>query len=236
MKKLVTSFVLAGLIFSFLPTRAMAENKTPIKYVSLGDSIAAGMTPYGGYDRSYADELKDYLEHGEQQVTDYHNFAVSGYTSEQLKNDLLSNQQIRQEVVKADVITIDIGANDLFQKLRTNPSRAGEGIVSASNNLQTILSTIDQLNPDVDVYVMEYYNAFAYYPQEVQDFLVPLLQWLNAEVQQRTEANGDTYVPTFDVISQHTEKYMPNPEDNHLNVKGYREIAKQFEKAIHDSK
>jgi lysophospholipase L1-like esterase len=233
MKKWIFSLITLGTLFSTSSaTFAYLPTDRNVEYVALGDSIPAGMTPYGSYDLSYPDYLKKHFESGKNKLLDYNNFAVSGYTSEQLKNDVKNNTNIQNEIKEATHITLTIGANDLFQKLLSDPSTAHEGITTASENLQTILSTIDELNPEVEVYVMGYYNPFAYYPEQVQEFLVPLIETLNSEIEKRTEANGDTYVATGNRIDPHFEKYMPNPEDNHLNVKGYKEIAKEFWKAI----
>ncbi|MCQ6268138.1 GDSL-type esterase/lipase family protein [Fictibacillus sp. WQ 8-8] len=108
----------------------------------------------------------------------------------------MTNENVRKEIKEAPHVTIDIGANDLFRRLLTDPSRAAEAIPVVSVNLQTILSTIYQLNPDVEVYVMGYYNSFAYYPPDVQAFLLPLLDALNKQIELRSKANGDTYVST----------------------------------------
>lgn len=234
-KRLVSLMTVVALFSSSSATLASQPADRNVEYVALGDSIPAGMTPYGTYDLSYTDYLFEQFKNGATQV-DYNNFAVSGYSSDQLKNDLKDNNIIRQEVRDATHITVTIGANDLFQRLLSDPSSAYEGIITASDNLQTILSTIDELNPDVEVYVMGYYNPFAYYPEQVQEFLVPLNDALNSEIEKRTEANGDTFVPTGNRIDPHFEKYMPNPEDNHLNIKGYKIIAKEFWKAIMQNK
>ncbi len=42
----------------------------------------------------------------------------------------------------------------------------------------------------------------------------------------------DVYVPTEKVISKHYEEYLPNPQDIHLSLEGYRTVAKEFWKAI----
>lgn len=237
MKKLIFSLMTIGaLISTSSKTFAYIPSDRNVEYVALGDSIPAGMTPYGSYDLSYPDYLINQFENRNYYVVDYDNFAVSSYTSDQLKKDLKENNIIRHEIKEATHITITIGANDLFQRLLSDPSTASEGITTASENLQIILSTIDELNPDVEVYVMGYYNPFAYYPEQAQEFLVPLLSALNSEIEKRTEANGDTYVPTGNRIDPHFEKYMPNPEDNHLNVKGYKVIAKEFSKAIRQNR
>lgn len=233
MKKKIFSLMTIGALFSnSSATFAYLPSDQNHEYVALGDSIPAGMTPSGSYDLSYPDYLKNMFDGSSSKLADYDNFAVSGYTSEQLKYDVENNETIRQELSEATHITITIGANDLFQKLLTDPSTVHQGIAAASTNLDSILTTIDTLNPDADVYVMGYYNPFAYYPEQVQDFLVPLSNALNNEIEMRTVENGDTYVPTAHVIDPKFEKYMPNPDDNHLNVKGYKVIAKEFWKTI----
>lgn len=239
MKRYAAGLLIAGALFSSVPLSASAEGKhhashKKVEYVALGDSITAGMTPYGGYDLSYPDFLKREFERSRYHIKDYDNFGVAGYTSEQLKNDVLTNENIRKEIKHATHITITIGANDLFRKLLTDPAHASEGIATASLNLQSILQTVDSLNRHASVYVMGYYNPFSYYDQDSQDFLVPLNNALNHEIEKATKANHDTFVPTAQAIDPQFEQYMPNPEDNHLNVNGYSVIAKEFWKAIKD--
>ncbi|MBN3555812.1 hypothetical protein JYA63_16155 [Fictibacillus nanhaiensis] len=233
MKIRVASLITIGMLFSNSPAAwAQPSQQKYVEYVALGDSIAAGMTPYGDYDVSYPDMLKDMFKRKNTTMKDYDNFAISGYTSEQLKQDVQNNSVVRKELREATHITITIGANDLFQRLLADPSTVQQGINTASTNLDVILETIDELNSHAKVYIMGYYNPFSYYPDEVQNFLVPLSDSLNHEIESRAIENGNRYVATAQAIDSKFEKYMPNPEDNHLNVKGYEAIAKEFWKII----
>ncbi|WP_062239323.1 SGNH/GDSL hydrolase family protein [Fictibacillus sp. FJAT-27399] len=237
MKKSFAALLAASTLFSFAPLTAYADHQEEqknreVEYVALGDSIAAGMTPYGDIDKSYPDFIQSYFKRSHVKLTDYDNFGVPGYTSEQLKEDVLNNSDVMKEIKEATHITINIGANDLFRKLMTDPAHASEGIATASANLQFILQAIDKLNPNVHVYVMGYYNPFSYYDQDSQAFLVPLNNALNSAIKEAAVSNGDSYVPTGGAIDPHFQKYMPNPEDNHLNIKGYKVIAKEFWRVI----
>jgi hypothetical protein len=49
----------------------------------------------------------------------FKNYGVAGYTSVQLKNQL-TNEMVGASIRNAEVIMIDIGANDVLQVLRTN--------------------------------------------------------------------------------------------------------------------
>lgn len=96
--KVVVAFVLAlGLILSTFSIGFAAGPNAPKlpeppavgnphgNYVALGDSLAAGMTPEGGFGPSYADMLAVKLTDGN---SSYSNFGIPGLTSDDLKNIL----------------------------------------------------------------------------------------------------------------------------------------------------
>jgi lysophospholipase L1-like esterase len=231
-----SSLVLVGALLVSLPITIFAKGpeKKVVDYVALGDSLAAGMTPVGGIDLGYADYLKNRFEQS-QYTVGFENFGVPGYTSVQLKNDVLYNAIVQNKIKEAEFITIDIGSNDLLQVLN-NPTQVPAAIGSVAVNLQTILGAIDWLNPNVKVYVMGYYNPFPYMPQEQQAALLPLLDALNQNIEARANANGDTYVATEEIIAKHFETYIPNPLNIHLSKEGYQLVAKEFWKNIDKSK
>ncbi|MCJ8008212.1 SGNH/GDSL hydrolase family protein [Lederbergia wuyishanensis] len=233
--KRLFSLLLVGILFVSLPYSALAKPaKKVIDYVALGDSLAAGQTPYREIDLGYADYLVDRFEQS-QYTVGFTNFGVSGYTSEQLRNDVLSNPKVQYQIKEAEFITIDIGANDLLRAL-SNPATLPSTFEALGANLHIILSTIDSLNPHAKVYVMGYYNPFPYRSAEDQAQLLPLLDILNQTIADRAHVNGDTFVPTAKLIEKHYETYLPNPLDIHLSKEGYQLVAKEFWKVIDKSK
>jgi lysophospholipase L1-like esterase len=243
-RKKVISLLLTGTFLVALPFNTFAKesghhnshhhhyhHNKKVEYVALGDSLAAGQTPYGKIDLGYPAYLAERFKTTTCKI-DFDNFGVPGYNSVQLKDDVLNDKEVRKEIKEASHITIDIGANDLLPVIRTNPAQAGKTIENVSTNVQTILSTIDRLNRKADVYVMGYFNPFPYYPQQQQAFLLPLLHALNDQIELRTKLNGDTFVPTEAVIAQNYQKYMPNPLDIHLSLIGYKAVSNEFWKAI----
>ena len=108
-------------------------------------------------------------------------FAVSGYTTSNLLNDIQTNVakpdlngnrvDIQSAIKNAEIITIDVGANDLLQQIEINPTTREiivdqEKLTTALNgvgeNLATILTQIKSLNPNADIYIMGYYSPFPY--------------------------------------------------------------------------
>lgn len=240
--KKLKSLVLVGALLMSLPVPALAkgpekDEKRPVNkvidYVALGDSLAVGYTPFGPGDVGYPDYLVEHYEQLHYKI-DYDNYAVPGYTSVGLANDVLTNRTVRKGIKQAEYITIDIGGNDILGALKENPtgSTVPAAIAGATANLQTILKTIDKLNKHANVYVMGYYNTFPYLPADQQRALLPLLIALNGHINTVSTANGDTYVPTIDVIATNYPAYLPNPADIHLSLAGYQIVAEQFWKAI----
>lgn len=228
---LVTALVLTT------PTLSSAKSlkKTDVDYVSLGDSLAAGQTPYNGkFNLGYADFLKERMEQSQYEV-DFTNFGVSGYTSTQLMVDVSTNVTVRDEIKSADMITLDIGANDVLIALKSNPANVTVAIGSVARNLTVILATIDSLNPNVDVYVMGYYNPFPYLPLQEQQQLKQLMNGLNETIEAVSTLNGDVFVPTEEAIAEDPTLYIPNPVDIHLSLDGYKVIAKEFWGALDKS-
>lgn len=234
-KRKITSFLLAGVLIVGLPYSVMSAKKpVQVQYVALGDSLAAGLSPTGIIDYGYPDYIEKNFKSKKYKLVDYDNFGVAGYTSKQVKNNLLKSYKIRKEVKEATHITIDIGANDFLNILKTNPGPvvALTAMEEFTLNLDTILSTIDQLNPKAKVYVMGYYNPFPYFTAEQQATIQPLLEAVNNQIQASAKENGDTFVATEKVVAANYEKYMPNHEDIHLSKAGYQAIANEFWKKI----
>ena len=233
-RKKACVILMAGVLAASIPYTVSAK-KTAVKkveYVALGDSLAAGQTPDSYLDYGYPDYLADYFTDNKYKLADFDNFSVPGYTSDRLKKDIKNSTKIRKEIKSSTHITIDIGANDLLNKLKTDPYNAPAAITEVRKNLDYILKTIDKLNPKVKVYVMGYYNPFPYSPKEQQDVLKHLLESLNAEISASAKKNGDKFVPTASVIGKKYKTYLPNKDDIHLSKSGYKALAKEFWKSI----
>lgn len=231
----ISSFVVAGALLAALPISTLANEpeKKVIDYVALGDSLAVGVTPYNQVDLGYADYLSSRFEQT-QYTVDFNKVAAPGFTSEQLKQAVLT-ATVQEKIRDAEYITIDIGANDLLRVLGT-PALIPATIHNMAMNLQVILGTIDQLNPDANVYVMGYYNPFPYAPEEQQPQLLQLLNLLNQTIQAAAIANGNEYVAMDEIIAKDYETYLPNPNNIHLSQEGYQIVAQEFWKNIDKSK
>ncbi|MFB3167416.1 GDSL-type esterase/lipase family protein [Neobacillus sp. 179-C4.2 HS] len=243
-KRFVSALIICSLFVS-IPFTASAKNikKEPFDYVALGDSLAAGRTPFGVDADGYVDYLAGRFEQSQYNV-ELDNYGVSGYRTTNIMGELLNpaspkNKSLRESIQNAELVTIDIGANDLLARLgeiQKNPAMAQPVLETIGKNLFTILSEIDKINPETKVYVMGYYNPFPHLPEEQQAALIPLLDAFNQTIQSVANMNGDIFVPTAKVIEKNEMEYIPNPLDIHLDIEGYKVVAKEFWKAIQESK
>lgn len=155
----------------FASTSVFAESETEFqpKVLALGDSI-----PYGTSlpDRSYA--FPNLILEGNAVVK---NVSVPGLTSDGLLTQITSDSTTMEAIEVADVITINIGNNDLLQAvdikaiqealLKGNPVdfekiKAKVGVASklAGENLQQILASISTQNEDAVILLYNMYNPF----------------------------------------------------------------------------
>jgi lysophospholipase L1-like esterase len=244
-RKSLVSAMIIGSLFVSIPFTASAKNinKEQFDYVALGDSLAAGRTPYGVDKDGYVDFLTSRFEQSQYNIK-LDNYGVSGYRTTHIYNELFNPTNpkfasLRGSISDAELVTIDIGANDLLAQLgaiQQNPALAQTVLEGIGKNLYAILSQIDSINPDTKVYVMGYYNPFPHLPEAQQAALLPLLEAFNQTIQEVAMMNGDIFVPTAKVIEKHQKEYLPNPLDIHLDVEGYQIVAKEFWKAIQANK
>jgi lysophospholipase L1-like esterase len=159
------------------PATEAANGLAPRYYVSLGDSLAAGFQPNGVLDRGYADELHRLLAPGHQKLR-LVKLGCSGESAASMRLGSLPPEvgfscgppgfyrqrysrgtQLAEAVSflqrhrgLVDLVTIDVGANDLL---------SGLGRASIRNNLPVILAELrGAAGPGVPIVGMSYYDPF----------------------------------------------------------------------------
>jgi lysophospholipase L1-like esterase len=92
------------------PRRAPAGQETVHwDYVALGDSLAAGV----GAQRGYVDRYAAHLRNDTGARVRVSNLGVSGQTSSELLDALREDESMRRAIEGAEVVTFNIGINDL---------------------------------------------------------------------------------------------------------------------------
>ena len=161
MKKHIKLFVfIATLLLVFGIYNLLKGNSEKINYIALGDSVAEGMNPYGAVGYGYPDYVKDELLKNEKLKFYTKGFSKSGYTIENVKNDIENNKiiivddkkvSIKQSLRESDVVTISIGANDFIRGLSlSNFSETVNNVKDSKKNIDKIYSEYPEGNARTD--------------------------------------------------------------------------------------
>jgi len=244
--------ILLVLVATFAGTTQSGAATVKLNYVALGDSLAAGYAPDGTLGKGYADYLAEDIKVAGL-LGDFDNrYAVTGFTSQDvltaLQNDKHTNLPgspdslgINKRLAQADIITLDIGANDLLDTVKfdaqTGTASFDPGTVMSvpaqvEANVKDIITRIKEVSPKAQIYLMGYYNPFWALPQESQDLLTLTLSQLNTALNMAASSMGATFVPTQEAIAVNSQGYLPNSRDIHPNQEGYQVIAGEFWRAL----
>lgn len=234
MRKIIFSLIFCIVLF---PTAVLANEREV--YIALGDSLAAGQTPYSQIDAGYTDFIALQLErHGKL-----------GYFSKELTFpgyrvgnviETVQSEKAAPLLSEATLITLSAGANNLLPLITHNPQQ-GTIVFSqlnanfALNEVRTqmgeLLSLINAKAPKATVYVLGYYFPYASVHKEQAEGAVEAVQLLNTILKQETEAAGYRFVDVYEAFDQQRTTYLPNVADVHPNQLGYRIMANEMLKS-----
>lgn len=235
-KKIIIMLLFIGLpILIYLMT---VNNK--IYYVALGDSLAAGQNPYGKTAYGYADYVADNLKSKNKLAFYTKKFAVSGYRTVDLIHDINTNKKvliegeeitIKHALTKADVVTISIGANDLFYKMGINSmDLAYYSEIDLKRYVDEVVFDIEKLVVLVQKYCKEdiilvgYYNPIWHMKKSYAKEIEPVFVYANDKMKTLSEKYKVYYVDIHKLFSDSVD-FLPNPLDIHPNEKGYNAIS-----------
>ncbi|GGA19599.1 SGNH/GDSL hydrolase family protein [Psychrobacillus lasiicapitis] len=237
MKKIL-SFVLVGALAlsSVWTPNAQAESKK-VDYVALGDSLAAGHTPYGiKVGRGFTDIISEELAKKDLLASFNKDFAMTGETSVGLL-ETLKRTEVQQALKEAELVTIISGANDFIdemynpedESINTDLATASAMLNKVAGNLTAAIQQVKALNPEADVYLFGYYFPLPHIADNgVKQQLKLAFSFVNsrmAEIAKRENVHFVEIATAFDVNGT---AFLENPKDIHPNEAGYQVLADQF--------
>ena len=217
-------------------------------YVALGDSIAAGRNSYGVEDYGYSDYISDYLKN-KNMLSSYVNYAVSGYTVENVINDINYNKilevdgeeiGLKKALRESNLVTISIGANDVLKHMNfSNLSSVLSNKNELINRIDTTLGKVKNLLKLVkqyakgDIMVVGYYNPFPNLTK-YKNVIDGVIDYADQKYEEICVSMDIYYVKVSDVIGSNHD-YLPNPLDIHPNVRGYEAISEEIIQIIDEN-
>jgi lysophospholipase L1-like esterase len=223
-----------------------------LDYVAFGDSLATGYGATQGYVYRYA-ALLGVDTGAEVKVNE---LGVDGLTSGQLRAAFEEEQDAKDAIEQSEVITINIGANDLMQaRLRYKAGYCGgadnqdclrQAVADFQANWDAILTTVTGLrSPDTAIIrVADFYNPFVHldgstisWPDSnADDFSVfeEYLEQVNSYIAETSDAHGISHARVHEAFNGPNGTEDPNnkgymhPDEIHPNDDGHAVIAQEL--------
>lgn len=233
---IITSFILVSIFF-------ITRDKK-VYYLSLGDSLAVGQTPYGNVEESYSDYIAEYFK--DKEILEFYtkDFSKSGYRSIDLLNDINKNKHIQKDgkkitiknaLIKADLVTVSIGANDLFYKLNIGTEFDLNGLDDMYTYIDECIIDIDKLLYELrkcckeQIMVFGFYNPFTNFSSNLSTTVEPFINYANGKMKNLVKKYDMTYIDIHNSFLANDD-YLPSFYEIHPTKKGYVAMAKS---AIH---
>jgi lysophospholipase L1-like esterase len=173
----------------------------PSRYVAVGDSLATGAGAQRGYAERYADHLR---ADGGGSVR-FTNFARDGWTSADLLAALEGDPRFADALTRADVVTIDIGGNDLLRAQAqflagecSGEDCLHDAVDAFQTNWDAIVVAVDRLVAEDTVLItMDLYNPFVAPLRAfgLYERLQPFLDRVNEHIRRSAAEHGMTVAP-----------------------------------------
>lgn len=249
MKKIRNLLILVFiLIVVYIIYSTFSPNKSKLNYVALGDSIAEGMNCYNIVDYGYADYIMDHLKNNKRLGTYTKGFSKSGYTTEDLAEDIDNNKNIidlktnetiniRRALRESDIVTISIGANDLIKGLSivefatklTDLDETKEEIDEIADEVESLIISIKQYAKG-QIILIGYYNPLPTY-KFAKSQIDEIVIYANNKYKEIADKLEIDHINIFELFDANP-KFLPNSSNIHPNIKGYEAISKEIIKKI----
>ena len=191
-------------------------------YVALGDSLAVGVGARRGYVERYATHINS--DTGAR--VEVLNLGVSGQTSSELLHALRTDGSMRRTVGAAEVVTFNIGINDLGHASQAyeNGTCGGDdgqfclrmAVEELEGNWDAIITELSSLRSTEDTVIR---TAGLGYTPRVAKIFDPYVAEVNRHLATTAAAHGIPHAQPF-----LGEKHM-SPDGVHPNDAGYEHIA-----------
>ncbi len=206
-------------------TAAVADSTVSWDYVALGDSLAVGVGARKGYVARYA----AYIATDTGAQVDLLNLGRSGQTSSQLLYALRSDPAMRQALGTAEVITFNIGINDLGQAGEAYES----GACGGNDNQKCLRAAVEGFKEKWDAIIAKILSlrstkntvirtAGIGYTPRVDKIFEPYVDEVNRHIATTAANYGIPYAQPY-----LGKEYM-SPDGVHPNDGGYKAIADQL--------
>jgi len=207
-----------------------AKMKAPkINHLAIGDSVIKGIG--ANQQEDFITQFSKDLKHATGKTVISSNEGIPGITSTEL-NDLIQQGKFDDEIKGADIITVNVGGNDILRLAKQkNIYQAIQSFRTLQNdfenNLMQITTHINRLNPKATLVYLELYNPLNPNNQfyGLANKLLP--KWNINIYKAADQIHSSIVVETSKVINDKHLQYLSS-DGVHPNSKGYLAISRKM--------
>ncbi len=210
-----------------------------VYFLALGDSLAKGTTSYGGKDHSYNDYLCNYIIKKNILEKYIKEFIEEDYRTTDLIRDIEDNraviinnkkQTIKNALIKADLVTLSIGMNDLYYKVNTINLETED----IYNHIEEMMKDIDKLFSLLrkyckeDIVILNYFKTSSLLDN---DKIEEIFNYANTLLKEKSNKYKIYYLETNKILEDNP-LYLPQSNSYLPSRNGHEAISQDLIKII----
>lgn len=215
--------------------------KEEFTYLAIGDDLAKGHTPFDTYGESYTDFVYEYLKEKNDKVKINKEFIEEDLRIKDLlskiKNaETAGGKTFTQAIKEAELVTISIGSEELFSKLRSNyelyklnSKKLFDFIDEMTNDLNELIKEMKKIKKN-EIYLIGYYNPIIDITDS-ESKLDSIYNYLDIKLKEIENKQKIHYISIYDVFKKRSN-FLPNPNHAFPSLEGYNYIANEIIKEI----
>lgn len=204
-KVLIIGLVLISIFIIYLTTI-----DREIYYLALGDDIT---TIELENSKGYSNYINDYLEYYDKLEIYINEFSKENYRITDIISDINNNKKVmvndsektlKNALIKADLLTLSIGMNDLTSKINAQN-------ITNFNNFQDLYDDVDEITNDLEKLLIllrqyckeEIFLIGVYYPYQIQNQqLNKVFEYYNTRFKELAGTYQIRYIDIYDIFSE----------------------------------
>ncbi|MBN2902634.1 MAG: lipase, partial [Enterococcus sp.] len=133
------------------------------------------------------------------------NYGVAGERSDQILKRVKNDEDLRQDLSQADLITLTVGGNDVLKVIQSNffglsIETFAEPMAEYNERLKDLFAQIRELNSDAPIYVLGIYNPFYLNFPEITDMQTIIDNWNKQTETFVNQQENAFFIPINDLL------------------------------------
>lgn len=182
----------------------LSQKVETFSYVAIGDSLTEGVgdtTGQGGFIPLLGNNLN--ATYGYE--INSQNYGVAGNTSNQILKRMKDDEDIKESLEKADLMTLTVGGNDVMAVIRKNLADLDVDTFKKpakdyQKRLREIIELAREDNKNLPIYILGIYNPFYLNFPEVTEMQTVVENWNKATQKVTKEYQNVYFVPINDLL------------------------------------